>query len=291
MSNPRQSSRTLLYQQHAQTLLDAGAAYRCFCQSTQAQPAQLDMSQIGASAGGCQADCSSISQDDAQRRSQEELFAIRFGRPPSHPIWTDLIYGEMTPNSKMSLPQRGSIADVILLKRDGTPTYHLANVVDDHAMDITHVIRGTEWMPSTALHVALYNAFGWTPPEFAHVGLLTDQEHNKLSKRNFDTDIQALRKNDGILSESLINFLALLGWRNPQQNDVMNLQELTETFDLKFTRGNTIVTLDKLWYLQKHHASRRIAEAANHAEPTTQFAELVDVVHLGAKERFKQTEV
>ena len=180
---------------------------------------------------------------------------------------------------------------MILLKRDGTPTYHLANVVDDHSMEITHVIRGTEWMPSTALHVALYNAFGWTPPEFAHVGLLTDQEHNKLSKRNFDTDVKALREKDGILSEALINFLALLGWRNPQQNDVMNLQGLTETFDLKFTRGNTIVTLAKLWYLQKHHAKTRIDEAASHSQPTAKFAELVDYVHQGAKKRFDETEV
>ena len=82
-------------------------------------------------------------------------------------------------------------------------------------------------MPSTALHVALYDAFGWTPPEFAHVGLLTDEQQNKLSKRNYDTDIQALRNKNGILSEALVNFLALLGWRNTQKNDVMSLEELS----------------------------------------------------------------
>lgn len=128
--------------------------------------------------------------------------------------------------SKQTLPQRSPVENVVLLKSDGTPTYHLANVVDDHAMEITHVIRGTEWMPSTALHVALYDAFGWSPPQFAHVGLLTDQDQNKLSKRNFDTDIRALREKNGILPEALVNFLALLGWRNPQKNDVMGLQEL-----------------------------------------------------------------
>jgi len=249
------------------------------------------MSQIGVSAGGCQSDCSSIPTEESLRRSEEEAYAIRFGKPSANPIWTDLVYGKVTPNTKMALPQRGSIADVILLKRDGTPTYHLANVVDDHAMEITHVIRGTEWMPSTALHVALYEAFGWTPPEFAHVGLLTDEEQNKLSKRNFDTDVKALREKQGILSESLVNFLALLGWRNPQQNDVMNLQDLTNTFDLKFTRGNTIVTLDKLWFLQKHHAKRRIDEAAEQSEPTTRFVELVEFVHQSAEKRFDEQEM
>ena len=130
--------------------------------------------------------------------------------------------------SDKALPQRASIADVILLKGDGSPTYHLANVVDDHAMRITHVIRGTEWMSSTPLHVALYDAFGWQPPQFAHVGLLTDADNNKLSKRNFDTDVRALREKNGILPEALANFLVLLGWRNPQQSDIMNVNELAE---------------------------------------------------------------
>ena len=115
---------------------------------------------------------------------------------------------------------------------------------------------------------------------------MTDEEQNKLSKRNFDTDIRALREKQGILSESLVNFLALLGWRNPQQNDVMNLRELTNTFDLKFTRGNTIVTLDKLWFLQKHHAKCRIDEAAKQDEPSARFAKLVGFVQQSAKERF-----
>jgi len=188
------------------------------------------MAQIGISAGGCQSDCQSLSTEQSNQRAETETFVVRFGKPPANPTWTDLVYGRMSPDkSRNKLPQRGSIADVVLLKGDGTPTYHLANVVDDHTMEITHVIRGTEWMPSTALHVALYNAFGWEPPQFAHVGLLTDEDQNKLSKRNFDTDITALRDKNGILSEALINFLALLGWRNPQKNDVMSLKELTET--------------------------------------------------------------
>lgn len=141
------------------------------------------------------------------------------------------MYGKISlgdKNVKKKLPQTASIDGVILLKGDGTPTYHLANVVDDHYMEITHVIRGSEWMSSTPLHVALYDAFKWEPPAFAHVGLLTDEEQNKLSKRNFDTDVRALRDKSGILPESLVNFLALLGWRNPGRDDVMDLGQLTE---------------------------------------------------------------
>lgn len=238
-----QSARTKLYQQYADQLLSSGAAYRCFCDTTQSQPVQVDMSQIGISAGGCHSDCQSIPAADSEVRAEKEQFAVRFGKPSSNPIWNDLVYGKVSPDaSKKNLPQRGSIADVILLKGDGTPTYHLANVIDDHTMEITHVIRGTEWMPSTALHVALYEAFGWTPPEFAHVGLLTDEQQNKLSKRNFDTDIGTLRDKHGILSESLVNFLALLGWRNPQRNDTMNLEELTKTVSTVFGKAKTKLT-------------------------------------------------
>lgn len=134
----------------------------------------------------------------------------------------------MSASAKDMKQMRASIEDVILLKGDATPTYHLANVVDDHNMEITHVIRGTEWMSSTGLHVALYDAFGWTPPAFAHVGLLTDQDRNKLSKRNLDTDIDSMRRDNGLLPETLVNFLALLGWRNPHKDDLMSLDKLTD---------------------------------------------------------------
>ena len=169
-------------------------------------------------------------EDSLHRANSGERFVVRFGKPAKPPRWADLVYGKMSLDSasKKNMPQRASIEGVVLLKSDKTPTYHLANVVDDHEMEITHVIRGTEWMSSTALHVALYDAFGWTPPAFAHVGLLTDKDQNKLSKRNFDTDVKALREKNGILPESLVNFLALLGWRNPKKSDLMNLEQLSD---------------------------------------------------------------
>lgn len=111
-------------------------------------------------------------------------------------------------------------------------------------------------MPSTPKHIAMYNAFGWTPPEFAHVGLLVDEQGNKLSKRNFDTDITAFQEME-IFPETLTNFAALLGWSHQEKSDVMNLEDLVKNFSLKFTKGNTTVTFGKLHFLQRKHAALR----------------------------------
>lgn len=155
--------------------------------------------------------------------------------------------------------------DAILIKSDGFPTYHWANVCDDHDMHITHVVRGSEWMSSTPLHIAMYAAKQWTPPLYAHVPLLVDQNKQKLSKRNFDTDISSFREK-GIFPESLINFAALLGWSHQQKNDIMNLKELEQLFDLKITKGNTVVAFEKLQFLQEQHARRRVTAGGEEFE-------------------------
>jgi glutamyl-tRNA synthetase len=130
-------------------------------------------------------------------------------------------------------------------------------------MQITHVIRGVEWSASTPLHYDIYSAFNWTPPQFAHVGLLVDQNQAKLSKRNQDLalDVASMRDTHGVLPETLTNFLALLGWSNPTNNDVMDMQSLIENFDLKFTRGNAMVRMEKLWFLQRRHVAELCASA------------------------------
>lgn len=244
---------------------------------------------MGAAVGGCHSDCANIPFDESAERARTEKHAVRFGKPEKPPSWSDLVYGKVSLESKKTLPQRAAVEGVILLKGDGTPTYHLANVIDDHYMQITHVIRGTEWMSSTPLHVALYNAFNWTPPAFAHVGLLTDKDQAKLSKRNFDTDIGALKSKHGILSESLVNFLALLGWRNPTRDDVMELDKLISLFDLKFTKGNSIVSFGKLWYLQKHHAKLIIERAMQSSTPDPSFEDLVDLVEAAAQTTYSDS--
>jgi glutamyl-tRNA synthetase len=279
----KQSERTPLYQKHAQELVDSKAAFRCFCSSTAQAPVDVDASLVGSAIGGCHSDCASIPLEESAERARTEKHAVRFGKPDKAPSWSDLVYGKVSLESRKTLPQRAAVEGVILLKGDGTPTYHLANVIDDHYMKITHVIRGTEWMSSTPLHAALYNAFNWTPPAFAHVGLLTDKDQAKLSKRNFDTDIGALKTKHGILPESLANFLALLGWRNPTRDDVLEINKLVELFDLKFTKGNSIVSFDKLWYLQKNHAKIIIERAMQSSTTDPSFETLLGLIESAVK--------
>ena len=143
------------------------------------------------------------------------------------------------------------------MKSDGYPTYHFANVVDDHLMKITHVIRGSEWMSSTPLHAALYAAFGWEAPSFGHVPLLVNADGQKLSKRHFDLDVSSFR-DQGIYPAAFTNFAALLGWSHQRKSDLMTLQQLEQVFDLKFTKGNTVVSFDKLHFLQQQHAGQYI---------------------------------
>lgn len=170
--------------------------------------------------------CASISKEESDDRAAKgEAHVVRFKAPATPPEFRDIIYGKVG-SGKVNRNIGQAYDDLILIKTDGWPTYHLANVVDDHLMDITHVVRGTEWMISTPKHIALYDAFGWTPPAFAHVGLLQDPSGAKLSKRRGDIDIASFRKR-GILPEALANFLALLGWSgHGGGNEFMSMETL-----------------------------------------------------------------
>ncbi|GAB1742223.1 hypothetical protein NU219Hw_g7780t1 [Hortaea werneckii] len=269
----KQSERNDIYQQHARELLDSEAAYRCFC-----TPQTAGQGTAAYVTSGCYQYCASLPLEQAKEKAEKkDPFTVRLRLPSPHEakktVYPDLIYGKITPLKRSPTAVAASAsaaaaeggdsggidaADTILVKSDGTPTYHFANVVDDHLMKITHVIRGTEWMASTPLHYDLYHAFGWKPPAFAHVGLLVDENKAKLSKRNSDLalDITSMRDELGVLPQTLVNFLTLLGWSNPTRDDVMDLKELIQNFDLKFTKGNTMVRTEKLWYLQKHHVAR-----------------------------------
>ncbi|KAF2180889.1 glutamyl-tRNA synthetase [Zopfia rhizophila CBS 207.26] len=251
----KQSERSKLYQEHAQKLLDSGHGYRCFCSTARLNGLAESRHRLGL-ATDYDRTCASIPKEESDdRASKGEKHVIRLRVPDAYPQYKDLIYGNF---KALKHGRRGEQAfeDPVLLKSDGLPTYHLANVVDDHHMKITHVIRGSEWMPSTPKHIAMYQAFGWTPPQFAHVGLLVDEQGNKLSKRNFDTDISAFREME-IFPETLTNFAALLGWSHHETSDVMDLAKLIENFTLKFTKGNTTVTFGKLHFLQRRHGALR----------------------------------
>ncbi|KAI0389402.1 hypothetical protein F5Y17DRAFT_449027 [Xylariaceae sp. FL0594] len=253
----KQSDRLQTYNEHANQLLKDGRAYRCFC-----TPEELDSIKKLALEESrdpvYNKTCSHIpAEESAQRAADGEAHCIRFSvkSEEPQPSVDDLVYGKYrSPNP---------LDDFILIKRDGFPTYHFANVIDDHLMKITHVIRGAEWLISTPRHAALYDAFGWERPAFAHVGLLVDEKKQKLSKRFGGFDL-ASWKEKGILPVALLNYVLLLGWaplRDGKDNsEVMDVDEMIQKFHLRFTKGNVTVN-NKSGFLQKAHLRRQMGAA------------------------------
>ncbi|KAI5291274.1 Glutamate--tRNA ligase mitochondrial [Ascosphaera aggregata] len=263
-----QSERTHLYKTEAEKLVACGAAYRCFCTPQRLDELARHHNDLGLPPiydGACR----SISAEESEERvHRNEPHVIRLKVTKPYPMFEDIVFGKTGYNrsgKKDSGLLASQIGDPILIKSDGHPTYHLANVVDDHYMKVTHVIRGSEWMSSTPMHMALYEAFGWKAPEFAHVPLLCDTTGAKLSKRNNDIGISSFRE-QGLLPETLANFTVLLGWSHSGRSDVLSLEQLRSTFDLKLTKGNAIVNFDKMWFLQKAHSLRYAKEGGRGLE-------------------------
>ncbi|KUI56954.1 Glutamate--tRNA ligase [Cytospora mali] len=206
----KQSDRLDLYRQHASMLLERDHAFRCFCSKEELEFNLKQSTSSGATAH-YPGTCTGISQAESNRRAANgEPHTIRFKSSETPVSAPDLVYGAYKKAERED--------NFIIMKSDGYPTYHFANVVDDHFMKITHVIRGAEWLISTPKHVELYNAFGWQPPNFAHVGLLVDQQRQKLSKRDIDNIGISVFRDTKVLPEALLNFSVLLGWDPGLQN-------------------------------------------------------------------------
>jgi glutamyl-tRNA synthetase len=220
-----QSERLAIYTEHAERLLATGAAYRCFC--TPERLTQLrDQQRARGEPPGYDRHCRDLPAETvADNLAAEIPSVVRFAMPRERETrFTDLLRGEI-------VYQNATLDDAILLKRDGYPTYHLANVVDDHAMEISHVTRAEEWIPSTPLHVQLYQAFGWAVPTLAHMPLILAPGGGKLSKRHGATAMEEFRA-QGYLPEALMNYLALLGWSFDGQTELFSPAELLEKFSL-----------------------------------------------------------
>ncbi|KAI1826189.1 hypothetical protein F4861DRAFT_498394 [Xylaria intraflava] len=256
----KQSERLQTYKEHANQLLENGQAYRCFC-----TPEELDtMKRLALDESRdpvYNKTCTHISaEESAKRATNGEEHCIRFKSDSIAPPVQDLVYGTF----KSPVP----LDDFILIKRDGYPTYHFANVVDDHLMKITHVIRGAEWLISTPRHVALYNAFGWQSPQFAHVGLLVDQKKQKLSKRFGGFNLSSWKER-GTLPIALLNYVLLLGWsptrEGKDQSDIMDMNDMIQKFHLRFTKGDVTVN-SKNEFLQKAHMRKSMDEGGSKEE-------------------------
>ena len=242
-----QSKRLPLYREAVQTLVQQGSAYPCFCTPERLQ--QLRASQENQHLPpGYDGTCRALAPDVAKTRmSNGEAHVIRFAMPPEgETIAEDAVRGKV----KFA---HTTLEDSVLLKTDGFPTYHLANVVDDHAMHISHVIRAEEWLPSLPLHIQLYKAFGWQLPIFAHIPLILGPGRKKLSKRDGAT--AAADYLQEYLPSAVINFIAFLGWNPKTEKEFYeSLAALIEDFDLaKVNTSGAIFDTEKLRHLNRLH--------------------------------------
>ncbi len=241
-----QSQRKEIYLKHVEELLDKDAAYPCFCSEETLQKMREEQQQKGLPVM-YDGRCRNIPKEEARERMKHEPHVIRLKVPRSgHTVVHDIIRGEVSFENAL-------IDDQVLLKSDGFPTYHLANVVDDHLMKVSHVIRGEEWLPSTPKHILLYQAFGWDLPQFAHLPLLLNPDRTKLSKRQGDVAVEDYRAK-GFLPQALVNFVALLGWNKGDDQEIFTLDELIEYFSLeRVNKAGAVFDVHKLEWMNGHY--------------------------------------
>jgi len=256
-----QSQRLDIYKKYANELIAAGHAYYCFC--TEERLTKLrEEQQKNKAPVGYDDHCRSVSLIEAKKRIDAgEQYVVRMKMPrEGETTFVDLIRGEVIFENKL-------IDDQIIIKSDGFPTYHLAVVVDDHLMEITHSTRAEEWLPSTPKHIQLYKYFGWEMPRFGHLPQLVNKDRTKLSKRQGDVAVEDyIRK--GYLSEAMVNFVAFLGWNPGGEKEIYALDELVKEFSLeKVGKSGSYFNLEKLdWYNKEYLKILSSEEVAKRAE-------------------------
>jgi len=243
-----QSERLGIYKEHADFLINHKKAYNCFCTSERLNTLREEQKKLKLPQTKYDKLCLHLSNEEINRNLSEGIsHVVRLNVEEGKVIkFNDHIRGEVEFLSEL-------VDDQILIKSDGFPTYHIANVVDDHLMEISHVIRGEEWLPSTPKHVLLYNSFGWELPVFAHLPLLFNPDRSKLSKRQGDVAVEDY-KNKGYLKESLINFIALLGWTAGDDKEFYFMDELIKSFSLdRVNDSGAVFDIEKLNWLNEEH--------------------------------------
>jgi len=237
----RQSERLDIYREHVELLIASGHAYPCFCSSERLTELRGEQMAAKQEFIGYDGKCTALDPQEARRRIEAgEPHVVRLKSPADGDcVINDRLRGEIRIPWQM-------IDDQILMKADGFPTYHLANVVDDHLMAITHVIRGEEWISSAPKHVLLYEAFGWTPPVFVHLPLLRNPDKSKLSKRKNPTSILYYRQ-AGFLPEAVLNYLGLMAYSPADGQEEFTLEQMVAAFDLdRVSLGGPIFDILKL---------------------------------------------
>lgn len=255
-----QSQRREVYAKYAMMLLETGRAYRCYCTTEELEARRREAMKTGGTLG-YDGRCRSLSAKEISEFEKEgRQPALRLKTPLSgRTVVRDLIHGEVAFDNK-------TITDFVIMKSDGFPTYNFACVVDDHLMQISHVIRADEHLSNTPKQMMIYDAFGWTPPAFAHVPMILAPDRSKLSKRHGAQSVEEL-KQAGFLPEAVLNYIALLGWTpSRQENEFLSLQDMIDDFDLsRVSSTPAVYDLNKLawmngWYI-RHMDIERLTSA------------------------------
>ncbi len=252
-----QSERLNIYKKYAFELVEKGNAYVCICSKEKLaadQEAQMKAGKPPMYAGYCREAGIKISEVEGKKS-----YVVRMKMPKSGKIIVDdLIRGRVEFDASL-------IDDQVLLKSDGYPTYHLANIIDDHEMGITHVIRAEEWLPSTPKHKILYKMFGWQEPQFAHLPMILAPDKSKLSKRHGATGVFEY-KNLGYLPEAILNFIGLLGWHPKEDREFLSLKEMIKEFSLdRVQKSGAIFDVKKLNWLNSEHIKKASVTELKHS--------------------------
>lgn len=255
-----QSKRLEIYKKFVDELIEKGHAYYCFCTKERLDKVREEQ-KISGQIPRYDGFCRNISLEEAKKRIENgEEYVVRLKLPHNRDIdFYDMVRGNITINTS-------DMDDQVLLKSDGYPTYHLAVVVDDHLMGITHIVRGEEWLPSTPKHVYLYEAYGWEKPTYVHLPTVLNKDRKKLSKRQGDVSVEDFR-NKGYLPEALVNYLALVGWSPEDNEEIMSLEDMVEKFSFeRVSKTGGIFDIDKLNWINGHYirnsSTERIRELA-----------------------------
>jgi len=238
-----QSQRLEIYRELAQRLISQGDAYYCYCSLQRLEEMRAEQVRRK-QPPGYDRHCRDLSQEERNKKEAEGVTpVVRFKTPlEGQTEFNDLIRSGV-------VFENNTIDDFVLLKSDGYPTYHLANVVDDHLMEISHVLRAEEWLSSTPRHLLLYQALGFEPPQFAHLPMILGSDRSKLSKRHGAVSITEYRE-QGYLPEAMVNFLVLLGWSLDDRTEILSRQELVDNFSLeRISRTAAIFNMDKLSWM------------------------------------------
>lgn len=233
-----------IYMKYAKQLIEQGDAYYCFCDKERLESLKTSVSEDGTQIVNYDKHCLHLSKEEIEANlAAEKPYVVRINMPTEGTTtFHDEIYGDITvPNAELD--------DMILIKSDGYPTYNFANVIDDHLMNITHVVRGNEYLSSAPKYNRLYEAFGWEVPVYVHCPLITDENHKKLSKRCGHSSYEDLL-DQGFVSEAIVNYVALLGWCPQDNREIFSLPELVEAFDYHhMSKSPAVFDINKLKWM------------------------------------------